>query len=738
MLLLAAALALQTTPPKIDRDTYGVPQIHASSESEAFFDSGYACAQDRLWQMEQSRRVAEGRMAAVFGPKYEQSDKEMLSICYTDQQLDQQYDRFTPEVKDAFDNYVRGVNAYIDQAKADGSLPDGYKDGGFDPEPWRKEDSLAIGVLLFQQFGRFGAGEIRNMALLAYLDSQPAAKDKKLDILDDFLWQNDPKAIPTVYPQDDTIKVHPQIFPPYDRATTIRHIAMLPKLSLFELLPGLRLSERQESRKVAMMTASPFKAGSYALLVSAAKSATGHPMLLNGPQMGFSNPSIVHETSINAPGIQVDGLDVPGVPGVYVGSTPYVSWGLTSGAADTDDVFFYKTVGDDSYVYGNETHKFDRVERTLHVKGAPDETVVQLSTPQGAVVINSKGSNVAFVRGPASYLSELDSVNSIFALYKAKDADDAERAMSTATMNFNFFYATSTGDVGWHYVGRVPLRAPGLDPRFPIPASPEYEWRGMVPFDQMPHVRNPKGGIVANWNNKPAAWWPNGDSPVWGRVFHNAEVLAAADHPKLTPHDVEMVPWTIARRSESYRMLGGYFRPVITSGPEFVQAQARSYDGSAVEGSYGSVIYTAWVNALREELFVKTTGNFLDPSLFAQAAGPSVMLAALEKRTKVDYLRGRSAQNVAKAAWIRALDNLGDDYLSWNTSIGSISVPDEPPIPYSNRGSYIQIVQMGPWGAIGRNIIPPGEAESGPHQLDQVDLARAWLYKPMADLTLKK
>jgi penicillin amidase len=597
---------------------------------------------------------------------------------------------------------------------------------------------LAIGVLLFQQFGRFGAGEIRNMALMAYLETQPNSKNRKLDVLDDFLWQNDPKATPTVYPIDDPVKTHPVIFPPYDRAISDKHVAMLPKVGLFDLLPGLRLSEMQESRKMAMLVSAPFKAGSYALLVTAKKSATGHPILLNGPQMGFANPSIVHETSFDAPGLKVDGLDVPGVPGVYVGATPYVSWGLTSGVADTDDVIFYKTSGDDGYVYGTQTLRLIRIERTLHVKGAPDQTVVQLRTKDGPVVVSSKSAGAIFVRKPASYQSEMDSVGGVFDLYSAKNADDAEKAMSTATMNFNFFYATADGDVGYHYVGRVPLRAPGLDPRFPTPGAPEYEWRGMVPFDEMPHVRNPKGGLIANWNNKPAAWWPNGDAPVWGRVFRNSEVLAAADKPLLNERDVEQVPWAIARRSESFRALGVFFKKAITSGPELLQAQARAYDGFAVDGSIGAKVYSTWVGVLREEIFVRTTGNFMDPSLFALAAGPSVMLAAMEKRTKVDYLLGKSADEVAKAAWEKTLVRLGSDPSVWAMTPDPIPVPGQTAIPYSNRGSYIQIVQMGPWGAIGRNIIPPGESESGAHMVDQVPLARAWLYKAMSDLSLGK
>lgn len=734
MVLAAAIFLIQATPLAIPRDSYGVPHIQAPTVEQAFFEAGYATAEDRLWQMEQSRRVARGRMAEAFGPQYLKADRETLLTSYTDAELDQQYNTLSATTRSAFDNYVRGVNAYIDAAKAAGSLPPGYKENDLAPAPWTKEDSLAIAVLLMQQFGRFGAGEIRNMAVLAYLDTQPKAKDRKLDIFEDLAWENDPKAATTVAAADDPVKTRPQIFPPHNRATTEHHLSMLPKASLFELLPGVRLSERQESRRVAELRSAPFKAGSYALLVTAKKSSTGRPLLLSGPQMGFTNPSIVHETAMDCPGIRVAGMDVPGVPGVLVGATPYVAWGLTSGVADTDDVFFYPLAGKDSYRYGAETRPFERVERTLHVKGGKDENVVQLRTLDGPVVVRAASGGAVFVRRPASYMCELKSLDAAFDLYGAKSADDAERAMSAATMNFNFFYATAAGDVGYHYVGRVPLRASGLDPRFPTPGDPAYEWLGMVDYAQMPHVRNPKSGIIANWNNKPAAWWPNGDSPVWGRVFRVNEVLAAADQPQLGPREVEMVPWQIARRSESFRSLGGYFRSGIQGGPEFLQAQARAYAGWAIEGSVGARLYSLWVSALRSELFVPTTGNFLDPSLFELATGPSVLLAALEKRTVVNYLQGRTPAQVSAAAWKAALAKMGTDPAPWGLAVDSIALPDQPSIPYRNRGTYIQMVQVGPWGAFGRNVLPPGESETGPHAFDQVPLARAWTYKTMTPL----
>ena len=79
--------------PAISRDEYGVPHIQASTVSDAFFQAGYAVAQDRLWQMESSRRLARGRLSEVFGKALVNSDREILSTGYTDEELQQQFDQ---------------------------------------------------------------------------------------------------------------------------------------------------------------------------------------------------------------------------------------------------------------------------------------------------------------------------------------------------------------------------------------------------------------------------------------------------------------------------------------------------------------------------------------------------------------------------------------------------------------------------------------------------------------------
>src|ERR1700749_3186151 len=51
----------------ISRDGYGVPHVRAESAAGAWAGMGYACAQDRLFQMDYDRRRACGRWAEVAG-----------------------------------------------------------------------------------------------------------------------------------------------------------------------------------------------------------------------------------------------------------------------------------------------------------------------------------------------------------------------------------------------------------------------------------------------------------------------------------------------------------------------------------------------------------------------------------------------------------------------------------------------------------------------------------------------
>src|SRR5215813_14988166 len=56
-----------SAPVSVVRDTHGVPHLTASSLEDLFFAQGYVTAQDRLWQMDMTRRAAGGELAEILG-----------------------------------------------------------------------------------------------------------------------------------------------------------------------------------------------------------------------------------------------------------------------------------------------------------------------------------------------------------------------------------------------------------------------------------------------------------------------------------------------------------------------------------------------------------------------------------------------------------------------------------------------------------------------------------------------
>ncbi len=68
-------LAGLSAPVIVRRDAHGVPHIEASSEDDLFMAQGYVTAQDRLWQMDASRRNANGDLAEIMGASMVTHDK---------------------------------------------------------------------------------------------------------------------------------------------------------------------------------------------------------------------------------------------------------------------------------------------------------------------------------------------------------------------------------------------------------------------------------------------------------------------------------------------------------------------------------------------------------------------------------------------------------------------------------------------------------------------------------------
>ncbi|MDQ2986027.1 MAG: penicillin acylase family protein [Armatimonadota bacterium] len=725
MFALLATVLIAQTQGVIQRDAFGVPHVEAPSVAEAFRLAGYAVAQDRIAQMDMSRRSARGRLAEVLGQRGVASDKDALRFGYTDQEYATLLASLPKLTSAALTSYSAGINQHV-------------REKGLSLRDWEPTDSLAIGVNLVRRFGRGGAGEIRNLLLYTYLTDRLKGDTKKA--FDDLLWQNDEKSPTTVSNADDPAKGKSP-FPKMEAGAWERHVSLLPKVNIFELLPAIRIEQQSELTELAVELGVPNKWGSYAILVDGTRAL--NPTLMNGPQMGFSLPSVVHQMSINAPGYKAIGMDIPGFPGIVVGRTDESAWGATSGVADTDDIYFVELNPDDptQYRYKGEWMKFDITDFAISVQGGEQQKVTREMSVYGPVILKSVGTGVAYVRKSTLWMNEVRALSAIVE-HVANGEIDFTGLAAGIPASFNLFGLGK--DISWNYCGDVPIRTSKLDPRLPMPGTGEFDWAGLVKKPDMPHLANPKSGTIANWNNKPVSWWPNFDTPIWGEVFRNTAIEGRLGNLKqIRPLDIDRILREIAIEDTDALSLLPIFVPALNTATEYdglTKHAARivaAWDAMAVEGTAAPLIYSRFYDQLRRDLFEPELGGMLNPSVFFLATQASVTLKALRGETAIDYLAGRSKEEVVQTAFAKAVESLkssmGDNISTWHAAPDTIKWQGLSQVPYSNRGTYIQIVERWPTGLSGKYMAPPGSSEDtqSPHYSDQVIKAASWTYLPM-------
>jgi penicillin amidase len=321
----------------------------------------------------------------------------------------------------------------------------------------------------------------------------------------------------------------------------------------------------------------------------------------------------------------------------------------------------------------------------------------------------------------------------------AKNSIDFNRLADSIPASFNLF-GLGNG-ISWNYCGDVPIRSTKLDPRLPFPGSGEYDWIGIVKKLDMPRQTNPKSGLIANWNNKPVPWWPNYDTPIWGSIFRNASISRRLTRDKLTSGDIEAVIREIAMEdSDAVALI-----PVISKFPVEGLNQLEmsvyqlivEWDGMKMEGTAAPLVYPKFYDNLRRTLFEPKLGGMLNPAVFFLATQASLTKKALLGETELDYLVGRTpsqiiADSVKKTA--QSLTTLlGADVTRWKYVDDGIDWQGIRSIPYSNRGTYIQLIQKTASGIIGRYLAPPGvsENQNSSHFADQAVKAATWSLLPM-------
>ncbi|MFB3916069.1 MAG: penicillin acylase family protein [Terriglobales bacterium] len=500
----------------VTRDAQGVPHISADNLEDLFFAQGYVTAQDRLWQMDMTRRYAAGELAEILGPDYVQGDKRQRTLLI---RTAAERAATALEARDRayFEAYARGVNAYVDQHQ--GKLPIEFRVLRYSPRPWSVQDSLLVACSMVEVLN---LGPLSHMLerekILARLGPELTA-----DLYPTSSWRDRPPMGSGATGEEEMVPSQEEQAPERQQRPRRR-----------------RLTHRAGSSPHPALRADSFIPGSNNWAISGAHTASGKPLLSNDIHLEHQIPNIWYEAHLSAGSFDVAGVTLPGLPFVIVGHNQRIAWGFTNiGPAVTD--LFIETFNDrGEYLTPGGWQQPEHYREVIHVRDQADVTVDVSVTRHGPIVTElSPGEQRKLalkwtLHDPAAMQVPL------FDLDAAQNWDEFRRALSRfGSPAQNIVYADIDGHIGYQAAGVIPIRAAG-DGSQPVPGSDNaHEWTGYIPFDNLPRVLDPPSGIIATANNRvtpddypyviSAEWGPPYRAERIYRVLNSGKKFTAAD-----------------------------------------------------------------------------------------------------------------------------------------------------------------------------------------------------------------
>ena len=590
------------SPVKVSWDRFAIPHVFAANEHDLFLAQGYLHAQERLWQMEMSRRFFCGRMVEIFGD-FPLPWRELSTQFRGRSGADFDYFLRLLGIRAAavaslnclaepdqlrLGAYCDGVNRYIERCGK--KLPWEFRLLRHEPEPWRPEDTLTIGKGLAFLLSTALFTRLNFIAVAAKLNDEP----EKLR----------------------------ELFPSYPNdAPTIARAIFNRTRGLWEFTHGV----------LAATDWHPAGNGSNNWVVASSRSASGSAILCNDPHLRMTLPSIWYlmhlQGDTSAPEknrYEVWGASIPGIPCIQLGHNRWIAWGVT--AAVCDDVEIYReklhTLEPDLYRVGHEWQKLETRHELIAIRGTRPVERTLRSTRHGPVISDFGDQltrdEILSVRWTAHEPSQ--ELQSLYGLNCARNWQEFQESLRHhSAPSLNFVYADSGGNIGYILAGKIPRRArvPSL---LPVEGwNEENDWQGYIPFEELPRIYNPPNGIVATANNRVAdSAYPYYLSHFFeppyrikrihemlaARKKFSADDLAAMQLDNISLHAKQLVD---ALRVELMRLPDG--NPTVKTAAN----RLLSWDGSCAEQSIEAAIF----HVFHHRLLVNLLSPALGEELFA-------------------------------------------------------------------------------------------------------------------------
>lgn len=554
---------LNITTPVTDtvtiyRDPFGVPVVYADTEFGVWYGHGYALAEDRLFLLDQARRQARGTSGEVLGAGAVSADVMTRTLTYTEAEYMQIKAELNNRARAALDGQVAGANLRIAEVNAGGTgaarnsnplMPQEYVALQYDPTPINDIDLMALGVLITRFVASNGGDEMENVKALQALEAMHG-KEVGRQIFKDVLWVDDKKADVTIPDQEFTnistpLALRDEVFeaqadyasalpveladgsgtgayePPIMSTSMQRKVlAQMSKIK-WPVKPEILAKKVKEWQQLPERISA-----SYMMIASPDITEGNQTLLVNGPQLGYSYPSLLAEVEVHGAGFDARGVTVPGLPVVGIGYGERTVWGLTTGESKTIDSFIVEVTSADGkqYLHDGQTKTMECRMETFNYRSAsqgapnvaepvPGANQVELEvcrTVHGPVVARSDDGQLARAVEYAMWLKEVDTVEGVLEWNRVDTFSEFREAMKKVTWNENTMYADADGNVAYFHPGLHQWRHPATDQRLPNRGDGSQDTCDQLVFDNRPQSINPARGYLHNWNNKPSAGWGDG------------------------------------------------------------------------------------------------------------------------------------------------------------------------------------------------------------------------------------
>ena len=381
----------------------------------------------------------------------------------------------------------------------------------YSPRPWTVTDSLLVGAGMVQDLNHYSySNALTREKILAKLGPELTA-----DLYANSSWrdrpptavrrlEDDPAASSADDDDDDDEEVDPD-------GGNSRLTSGLPALTVPQALKRNTFSATDGTVEVANFlrdgaledSSYAFRPGSNNWVVSGQHTVSEKPLLSNDMHLGLSMPNLWFAAHLKTTSGNFDvvGVTLPGVPFVIVGHNQRIGWGFTNVGPTVEDDFIEEFNAQGQYRTPAGWLEPQRRQETIHVKGKPDVTFDVLTTRHGPIITDIIPGET---RQIALRWTLQDGMGQVFFdVDSAQNWDEFRKAFSNfVAPGQNVMYADVDGHIGYQATGRVPIRAAG-DGSLPVSGSDDaHEWTGWIPFDEMPHVYDPPGGILATANGR--------------------------------------------------------------------------------------------------------------------------------------------------------------------------------------------------------------------------------------------